>query len=102
MGPMTGGSKNPPLGPMNSIQRQLKSRTTYHVGQPVKEYLQWNVGAGSEVQIDVVFRPVSHPQGSTGVVDPGVKSIVIGVSGPGLVRPWSIYVPARGIFNGSK
>jgi hypothetical protein len=102
MGPMTGGSKNPPFGPMNSIQRQLKSRTSYPVGQPVKEYLQFNVSAGSEVQIDVVFKPVTHPQGSTGVVDPGVKSILIGLSGPGLVRPWSVHVPARGVFNGSK
>ena len=101
MGPMTGGSKNP-IGPKNSFQRQLKARTTYQVGQPVPAFLQFNVSAGSEVQIDVVFRPVSHPQGSTGVVDPGVKSIIMGLSGPGTIRPWSIHVPARGMFNGSK
>jgi len=102
MGPVTGGSKNPPMGPMNSIQRQLKTRTTYQVGTPVSPFLQWNVSAGSEVQIDVVFRPVSHPQGSTGVVEPGVKSIIMGLSGPGVIQPWSIHVTARGTFNGSK
>jgi hypothetical protein len=102
MGPVTGGSKNPPMSPVNSIQRQLKARTTYQVGQPVSPFLQWNVSAGSEVQIDVVFRPVSHPQGSVGVVDPGVKSIIMGLRGPGMVQPWEIHVPARGVFNGSK
>jgi hypothetical protein len=103
MGPVTGGSKNPPTSRMNnSFQRQLKARTTYQVGTPVPPFLQWNVSAGSEIQIDVVFKPVSHPQGSTGVVEPGVKSIIMGLSGPGIVQPWSIHVPARGFFNGSK
>src|SRR5215469_12105274 len=103
MGPVTGGSKNPPTSPMNnSFQRQLKTRTTYQVGTPVSPFLQWNVSAGSEVQIDVVFRPLSHPNGSVGVVEPGVKSIIMGLSGPGMVQPWSIHVTARGMFNGSK
>ena len=103
MGPVTGGSKNPPTSPMNnSFQRQLKTRTTYQVGTPVSPFLQWNVSAGSEVQIDVVFKPVSHPNGSVGVVEPGVKSIIMGLSGPGMVQPWSIHVTARGMFNGSK
>ena len=100
---VTGGSKNSPTSPMNnSFQRQLKTRTTYQVGTPVSPFLQWNVSAGSEIQIDVVFKPVSHPQGSTGVVEPGVKSIIMGLSGPGVIQPWSIHVPARGVFNGSK
>jgi hypothetical protein len=103
MGPVTGGSKNSPTSPMNnSFQRQLKTRATYQVGTPVSPFLQWNVSAGSEIQIDVVFKPVSHPQGSTGVVEPGVKSIIMGLSGPGMIQPWSIHVTARGTFNGSK
>ena len=103
MGPVTGGSKNPPTGPMNnSFQRQLKTRTTYQVGTPVSPFLQWNVSAGSEIQIDVVFKPLSHPQGSTGVVERGVKSIIMGLSGPGVLQPWSIHVPARGVFDVSK
>ena len=103
MGPVTGGSKNSPTSPMNnSFQRQLKTRATYQVGTPVSPFLQWNVSAGSEVQIDVVFRPLSHPNGSVGVVEPGAKSIIMGLSGPGMVQPWSIHVPARGMFNGSK
>jgi hypothetical protein len=103
MGPVTGGSKNSPTSPRNnSFQRQLKTRTTYQVGTPVSPFLQWNVSVGSEIQIDVVFKPVSHPQGSTGVVEPGVKSIIMGLSGPGVIQPWSIHVPARGVFNGSK
>src|SRR5215471_8113880 len=94
MGPVTGGSKNPPTSPMNnSFQRQLKTRTTYQVGTPVSPFLQWNVSAGSEVQIDVVFRPLSHPNGSVGVVEPGAKSIIIELSGPGMVQPWKIHVP---------
>jgi hypothetical protein len=103
MGPISGGSKNSATSAVNnSFQRHLKARTTYPVGTPVSPFLQWNVSAGSEIQIDVVFKPVSHPQGSTGVVEPGVKSIIMGLSGPGVLQPWSIHVPARGVFNGSK
>jgi hypothetical protein len=103
MGPMTGGSKNAPMSPMNNtFQRQLKSRTTYQVGTPVPAFLQWNVSAGSEVQIDVVFKPLSHPQGTTGEVAPGLKSIWMLLNGPGVSQPWSIKVLARGVFNGSK
>jgi len=103
MGPVTGGSKNSATSAVNnSFQRQLKARTKYPVGTPVSPFLQWNVSAGSQVQIDVVFRPLSHPQGSTGVVEPGVKSIIMGLSGPGVIQPWSIHVTARGTFNGSQ
>jgi len=104
MGPMTGGSKNAPVNPtnINTMQRQLRSRTTYQVGQPVPPFLQWNVSAGSEIQIDVVFLPITHPKGTNGVVTPGQKSIIMGLSGPGVISPWSIHVPARGVFNGSK
>jgi hypothetical protein len=104
MGPMTGGSKNTPMNPssMNITQRQLRSRTTYQVGKPVAPFLQWNVSAGSEIQIDVVFMPVTHPQGTTGVVTPGQKSIIMGLTGPGVFQPWRIHVTARGMFNGSK
>src|SRR5215471_16997260 len=101
MGPVTGGSKNAPVNPtnINTIQRQLRSRTTYQVGQPVSPFLQWNVSAGSEIQIDVVFLPITHPKGTNGVVTPGQKSIIMGLSGPGVISPWSIHVPARGVFN---
>ena len=102
MGPRGGGSKNSPMGPLNtSIQRQLKSRITYPVGQygqPISGDVQWNVSEGSEIQIDLVFQPAVEPYSGKAVVGSGPKSVVVQLSGQGPRKPWSIGIPACGVF----
>jgi hypothetical protein len=102
MGPLGGGSKNSPGGAIrNSIQRQLKSRITYPVGQfgqPISGDVQWNVSDGSEIRIDLVFQPAVEPYSGKAVVGSGPKSVVVQLSGQGPRKPWSIGIPACGVF----
>src|SRR5262249_60191540 len=102
MGPRGGGSKNSPMGPLNtSIQRQLKSRITYPVGQygqPISGDVQWNVSEGSEIQIDLVFQPAVEPYSGVAVVGSGPISVVIQLSGQAPRKPWSICSPPCGVF----
>ncbi len=102
-GPLSGGSKNTPMrqnGPIS--QWQVKARNTFAVGKSIPGYYPQMVAAGDQIQIDIVFQPVSHPTGTAFVVPPGPKSIVIGIIGPGSTKSWSVQIPARGVFNGSR
>jgi len=98
MGGAKVASKNPNIGAL----KQVKASNTYQVGQPVPGYLQYTVSAGSEIQLDFVFQPVSQPKGGTGTVAPGQKSVIVKLSGPGAITPWSVTIPLRGTFNGPK
>ena len=93
MGPITGASKNSPMGPTkSSLQRQLKVRTTYLPGQAPGN-VQWNVGEGSTIQIDLVFQPQPYSLAASGPIP-----ISVLLSGTGPIRPWTVEVPACGIF----
>jgi hypothetical protein len=93
LGPPGGGSKNPPMGPMNpSIQRQLKARTVYQAGQLAGD-VQWNIGEGSAIQIDLVFQPKLNTLAASGPI-----SILVQLKGPGPMKAWSVLVPACGVF----
>jgi len=81
------------MGPMNtSIQRQLKSRTIYQPG-PLNGDVQWNVGEGSVIQLDVVFQPKSN----TLVASAPIYALVQ-LKGSGPIRAWSASVQACGVF----
>lgn len=99
LGPLTGGSKNSPGGLTGpSVQRQLKSRITYPVGQMLAGDVQWKVNEGSEIQIDLVFQPAVEPVSGVAAVGSGAQPRVFQFKGQGPTRPWSIAVPACGVF----
>jgi hypothetical protein len=92
LGPLGGGNKNSPMGPMNtSIQRQLKTRTVYQPGQLAGD-VQWNIGEGSAIQIDLVFQPKSNT-----LVASGPIYTAVWLKGPGPLK-WSGWVRACGVF----
>jgi hypothetical protein len=93
LGPLGGGNKNSPMGPMNtSIQRQLKTRNVYQPGQ-LSGDVQWSVGQGSVIQIDLVFQPTSNTYAVSG---PNYTAVEL--KGPGPMKAWSVYVRACGVF----
>ncbi|HMF91085.1 MAG TPA: hypothetical protein VKL40_10595 [Candidatus Angelobacter sp.] len=93
LGPLGGGNKNSPMGPMNtSIQRQLKARNVYQAGQLTGD-VQWNVGEGSAIQIDLVFQPKLNT-----LVPSGPTYTLVQLKGPGPMKAWSVSVRACGVF----
>lgn len=93
LGPLGGGNKNSPMGPMNtSIQRQLKTRTVYQPGQLAGD-VQWNVGAGSAIQLDLVFQPNPNT-----LLPSGPTYTALPLRGPGPIKAWSVWVRACGVF----
>lgn len=103
LGTLSGASKNTPRrqnGPTS--QWQVKSRRSLPVGKSIPGYYPGIVEAGDQMQVDLVFQPVSHPKGTSFVEPPGPKSIVIEIIGPGSTKSWSVKIPAHGVFNGSR
>jgi len=100
-GPPRGGSKNTPTGQNVPVaQWVLKSRNTLPVGKSTPGYYPGIVEAGDQIQVDIVFQPVSHPKGIA--FGPPEASIVIEIIGPGPTKSWAVKIPAHGAFNGSR
>jgi hypothetical protein len=102
--PIQGVSKNNPARQPGTLGAGgVKERTIYPVGTPVPPYIQWNLTAGSEIQLDIVFKPAYQPNGPNGGRNPaGLKSVTMKLSGPGPITQWSVSIPIRGTFNGPK
>jgi hypothetical protein len=59
---------------------------------------KWNFAAGEGMELEILLNAFTKYD----LLNPGLRTATMKISGPGIIRPWEVAIPMRGTVNPSK